>query len=318
MRAIVNLITKALIDDTIDEVGGPAARRSFEKQLEDISAYLDSNGQLKVAAETKNKPRLSSYHKFCIDRNLFLNFDFGYYYDKHSIVDSFFPTFIDSVSKATNSRSGSMSDKIYFSFQVFNQVLESYTTARMSFFEALTKKYDTLDKRVSYTYTLDYTRHGHKYGILKSVFCDLYNCLDKIGHLVYYYFTEYNPTVSKDIYFSWLLNDDFKVVVEKNNNFQLLALRNLAVDFEEGYQYSYLRKLRNRITHSFLNINSGIAYNEKFSTYEITEAMLIEAVDELFLILKSALMYSVIAISSTKPDEIIMPMVATQEKQIFF
>lgn len=318
MRKIVILYTKALDDDSIVEVGGPATRETFSQNLNEISAYLGSHGQLNIVDKIKIPKSISKYLRFCLERNLFLNYDFGYYYDKHSVEDSFFPSFVENPNEKQIDRNSIMSERIYFSFQVFNQVLESYTAARLHYYQSLSKNYDNLDKLIHYTYTYDYTRHGYRYGIFKSIFLDLYNCLDKIGHLIYYYFSKNGISIKKDIYFNWLLNDSFKEVILEKKNFQLLALRNLALDFEDGYQYNYLNKIRNRITHSFLNINEGIAYDEKFSSYEITEEMLSNAVEDLFLILKAAIMYSVIAISSVKPDGLIFPITATPESQIFF
>ena len=75
-----------------------------------------------------------------------------------------------------------------------------------------------------------------------------------------------------------------------------MALYDLALDFRENHIYHYLKKLRNRITHSFLNINVGEAYNEKYKTFEITEDRLIKYNKTLFIMIKAAIMYSVLAI----------------------
>lgn len=231
-------------------------------------------------------------------------------------MDSFFPNFVEKFSDV-RSRNAFMSENIYFCFQVFNQIIESYTSARLRYYQALHERYDDLDDMVVYAYGFDYVRHSYRCGGLKSIFCDLYNCLDKIGHLMHYYFAHEGATLGKDVYFSWLLNGEFKNVVLESGSYQLLALRSLALDFEDGYQYNRFKKIRNRITHSFLNINQGMFYDDSFSSYEITEDVLVESVGEMFLIVKAAIMYSTIAISSIKPDGPTATMQVTTEQKIF-
>jgi len=318
MQTVIELLEKALEDTSIDEIGGAQARESFSKQLSWYREFLQSQDQTTGQRNTESSRKLSAYHRFCLSKNLFMNFDFGYYYDRKSVMDDFFPGFVDSLKERQSERNGVMSERIYFSFQVFNQVLETYTTARFQYYLVQTKGFGNQDKLVAFTYTLDYTRHGMKYGLMKSLFCDLYNCLDKIGHLVFLYFTQQNPDPTRSLYFNWLLSDEFASVVDKNNDFQLLALRNLALDFEDGYPYNQLNRLRNRITHSFLNINEGIAYDDRFSSYEVTIESFQKSIEELFLIVKAAVMYAVVAISSIRPKGQIASMPVTKEKDIFF
>jgi hypothetical protein len=104
-----------------------------------------------------------------------------------------------------------MSKKTYFCFQTFNQLLEDFTAARYNFYQALNLKHKKLDSRVQYIYTLDYTQHSLKYGILKSVFATLYNCLDKIANIIKFYFSNEEININKiEIYFDWLTKNFFK------------------------------------------------------------------------------------------------------------
>lgn len=317
MRTEAELLRRALTDPELRNIGGSSPKKAFAERLEQVELYLTSEGQM-TEQHSQAKTGLTKYESFMLEYNLVLNYEFGNYYDKFSLRDSIFPIFVEETTAARYEKNGVMSERIYFAFQVFNQIVEVYTTSRYLFFQALTKSFRKQDKMVSFGYTFDYTIHGIKYGILKSIFCDLYNCLDKIAHLVSYYFGGVPPTPSSNIYLESLLSDEFAKIVVEKNSFQLLALRSLALDFEEGYQYHHLRKARNRITHSFLNINEGLGYSEKFRDYEISEDILIEDVHQLFVILKSAVLYFVSAVGQTTPDGRMLTLEAVLEKDIYF
>ncbi len=211
-----------------------------------------------------------------------------------------------------------MSEKVYFCFQIFNQLFEDYTTARYDYYQALHVKHKKIDSKVKYIYTFDYTQHSLKYGKLKSVFSSLYNCFDKIAHITKFYFSnseiEFNNI---NIYFDWLTTQEFKQIIKKNGNFQLLALYNLAIDFKNNGSNYGLNRIRNRITHSFLNINVEISFDEKYSDFEITEDILIDGINNLFVLVKSAIMYTLIAIRHTGEHEKTMPMYATMQNDIY-
>jgi hypothetical protein len=249
---------------------------------------------------------------------LYLNYDFGYYYDKNSLKDNLFPNLQEEISSKEFKKLSTMSKKTYFTFQVFNQILEDYTTARYNYFEALNENYKKIDAQINYISTLDYTRHCLKYGLLKSTFSKLYSCLDKIAHLVRYYFSGHELRESDiNIYFDWLTTDEFKQVIKNNNDYQLLALHSLALDFKTNGQYYRLNQIRNRITHSFLNINVGIGYDSEYKVFEIEEERLIEQIQELFLIVKSAILYTIITINRLSQNKSNISMPAIMQKEIF-
>ncbi len=310
------LLKKALKDNELAEVGGMSALEYFNNKLKYIENYFSEIDS--VPRELNPPSTINKYEKFVLTNNLYLNYDYGYYYDKNSLTDNLFPNLQEEISSEKFKKLSVMSKKTYFSFQVFNQILEDYTTARYNYFDALNKNYKKIDAQINYISTLDYTRHCLKYGLLKSTFSKLYGCLDKIAHLVKYYFSEHKLKESDiNIYFDWLTTDEFKQVIKQNKDYQLLALHSLALDFKTNGQYYRLNKIRNRITHSFLNINVGIGYDPEYRDFEIEEESIIEQIRELFLIVKSAILYTIIAINrlSQKSSNISMP--AIMQKDIF-
>jgi hypothetical protein len=311
-----HLLKKALNDDQLAQVGGMSALQHFNNKLKDIEKYFS---KIKFSPKKLNPPStINKYEKFVLTNNLYLNYDFGYYYDKNSLKDNLFPNLQEEISSKEFKKLSAMSKKTYFTFQVFNQILEDYTTARYNYFEALNENYKKIDAQINYISTLDYTRHCLKYGLLKSTFSKLYSCLDKIAHLVRYYFSGHELRESDiNIYFGWLTTDEFKQVIKNNNDYQLLALHSLALDFKTNGQYYKLNQIRNRITHSFLNINVGIGYDSEYKNFEIEEERIIEQIRELFLIVKSAILYTIIAINRLSQNNSNVSMSAIMQKDIF-
>lgn len=284
------LLIKALEDNRIMNIGGNRAIDAFNNELISIDEILKEN---KFKNKKKKKVCISNgYIEFILTNNLFLNYDFGYYYDQDSLIDSFFPNFIEKLNDEKSEKHSWMAKKIYYCFQIFNQILENYVSSRYLYYLAITENYNQLNKITNFIYMLDYTKHSINYGLLKTVFINLYNCLDKIAQIIFYYFDLKTPNINNKIYFGSILCDDFKNVIIKRDNFQLLALYSLCLDFQDSYPYYELQWIRNKITHSFLNINSGIVYTEENSLdFEITEDELQKKCSSMFLIIKASLMY---------------------------
>jgi len=310
------LLEQAVKDPQVSEIGGVGATTYFTRKLQTLHDYLEEAGY--DPSITIKIPKMSRYHHFVLKNNLFLNYDFGYYYDKSSLKDTLFPTLVEEVLTEQYVKNKVMSKKIYFTFQIFNQLLEDFSTARYNYYSALCGKHEGYDKYTNYVYTLDYTRHSLKYGLLKSAFSMLCNCLDKVAHLVRYYLDKSEVfSVGNNIYFDWFTSNQFKHAIVKFNNFQLLALRSLAMDFKENNIYHRFKYLRNRVTHSFVNVNVGIGYDNEYDSFEITEDELTEQLNQLFMIVKSAMLYAVIGISKCHCDGPKGTMTATMQNQIF-
>jgi hypothetical protein len=137
-----------------------------------------------------------------------------------------------------------------------------------------------------------------KYGFLKASFVRLFNILDKIAHLV---FTYYELNIDrKDIYFKDLKTEQFEALILSKKSLDLLALHSLAWDFLTNQILSYLSKTRNLLTHEFIDIKIDMydfnSKDEYYREHHISEQMLCNQIDDLFLVVKSALMYFVNAL----------------------
>jgi hypothetical protein len=119
------------------------------------------------------------------------------------------------------------------------------------------------------------------------------------------------------VYFDWLQTDQFKELIIKENVLPLLALCNLSLDFQEGYQYFRLKKIRNRITHTYLNVNEEFLDDDLIADSQIRESALVNAVNTMLYVTKSAMFYFVSAIRLQGNSENIVSMPAVMQKDIF-
>jgi len=297
------LLNHALQDKDLEEIGGIAIKTVFQDQIK-----LIDNNYFKCDCEPIKgifPSTIDDYEKFVMSNNLYLNYDFGYYYDKSSLTDNFCLTStesIEEIEKTHLDKNKHTSKRIYFCSQIFNQILEDFATARCNFYQSLKLDYSSIDINTNYISTFDNTKHSIKYGNLKNIFASLTNILDKVAHvlLIYYEIEDYDPNDSK-IYFANLLAEPFKNVVIDSKNRHLLALCSLANDFnDKKYPYYKYKKLRNRITHSFVNINIGSDYKQyNDGNFEIEESTLIENAGEMFQIVKASILYLTLATHET-------------------
>ena len=75
--------------------------------------------------------------------------------------------------------------------------------------------------------------------------------------------------------------------------------------------------MRNRITHSFLNVAMDFSHSKEHEIYETSDELLIEHIHSLFIVVKSAIIYTIIAIRLDGTENNTVPMVATLQSDIF-
>ena len=115
-------------------------------------------------------------------------------------------------------------------------------------------------------------------------------------------------------------DDEFKriIAILRKQNYRLLALFSLSLDFKEDSPYNNLKKIRNRITHSFLNVAMDFSLSNPDEVYEISEDLLIEHINSLFIVVKSAIIYTIITIRlDSKKENNALSMTATMQSDIY-
>jgi hypothetical protein len=287
----MELLKRALGADNTLEIGGQNAIDSFNLHLASLENYLSNKKKTSIS----NYLEPSLYQAFCSSKNIYLNFCFKCYKCESGYKDNFFPPFIEKIKHTSDEerlKYHSFSKKMYYSVKMLDQILEDYATSRSIYFNASANNFADLDEDTEYISVLNYCKNSIKYGYLKTAYIKLFNTLDKIAHLTFYNY----ELEDNNIYFNSLLSASFKDFIIKSNNRGLLALHDLALDFEAGGIYNHLKIIRHLITHEFMDIKLDMFLDsnkqlELTENRNLTETLLVDYLDELFQIVKAALLY---------------------------
>lgn len=288
----LDLLKNSLKAENTLEIGGQGAINYFKHNLASLEEYLSNKRRVEIS----QKIVPTSYQTFCSSKNIYLNFCFNCYKCDNGFKDNFSPPYIENIKKNTLAeerlRYHSFSKKMYYSIKTLNQILEDYSTSRSIYFNANTYNFNNLDAQTEYFSVLDYCKNSIKYGYLKTAYMKLFNILDKIARLTFYNY----GLEQTDIYFKSLLDSAFKGLISKSNNRGLLALHNLSWDFEQNGIYNHLRIIRKYLTHEFIDVKIDMfsesnTQKELEENHHLTETLLIDYLDELFQIVKAALLY---------------------------
>ncbi|AAN49880.1 MULTISPECIES: LA2681 family HEPN domain-containing protein [Leptospira] len=285
------LYEKALKSRDLEAIGGIEAVKYFQEQHDELSKSLE-NFQ---PAPTYTPKDQIPYLTFCQSKNLFLNHHFGYSFNADSFTDNMYPPFFQSAEEETVN--GGFSKGVYFCTRLYNQILEEFSTARILYFETTRNNFSDKNQITHYIYTYDSTKNSIANGLFKSIYTKLFNILDKVAAIVYIYFLKYEPGDFPSTFgFDWLLKEPFTPKIKSEQNYQLLALNSLAMDFQTGFIYHHLRVRRNNIVHWFLDVYETSP--EVADEYHLSFNELEEDVQRLFLISKAALFYLQAAVES--------------------
>jgi len=321
-----DLFEGSLKDERLKNIGGEFAIKSFQNLLNELNKYLSGNkikvtnnflenlrkwflnlprklivyvSKTRIRKVNKSLVNLRKYQNFVLDKNLFLNFHFGFNINKNSLKDVILPPFISIKSSGTTAEYHGFERNIFYAAKHLNQIIEDFTSARYLYFLATIGELNvTTADMTEYMYTLDYAHNNLEYGILKTVFTKLFNILDKIANFLYMYFEIEH---SRDVNLNSLTYEKFKNLVKDLNNLQLLALFELSLDFQEGYSYNYLQKLRNNLVHKYLDIKEIEGYeveDEEYKTNHIYKDKFFKYIQLMLEISKAAIMYTVLALET--------------------
>jgi len=289
-----DLLEKALEDDRVKNIGGEEAIEGFRNSSEGLNTIIEENN---IKILNKSKEKLNKYQRFVLDSNLYLNYHFGFFINEQSLKDNLTPPFLSKrLNESTNENLANycgFDENIFCSIKQLNQIVEDFVSARYLYYLIICGNLGRVSPDMTeYIYTNDYTRNKLEYGILKTIYTKLFNILDKVANFIFTYYDIHN---SEDVYFHNLTDERFKCLVKNKGNRQVLALYSLSMDFQAGYQYNYLKGIRNSITHEYLDIDEmGVNFKDNESKKRIYKENFISDIQLLFEITKSAILYSVL------------------------
>jgi len=288
------LLEKAVKEENTVYYGGQGSLNSFKKELATVTGFIAKFKMRPSSQMTVYSPK-SRYLIFCMKKNLFLNFCFSCFKCKQGYNDSLPIYFIDKVAdnhQENNYMNSSYSKRTYYSIKTLNQIYEDYSTARYLYFHAINKNFYITNKTTKYISALDYCTNSLQYGLLKTAYIKLFNILDKLAQLIY---TNYGIE-QKNIYFTDLKSSVFETLIVEKNSRNLLALHSMAWDIKKDQIFHYLSKVRNYLTHEFIDIIRFERRSEEFKDaffyeHHLSEDQIKHNIEDLFLLVKSALMY---------------------------
>jgi tetratricopeptide (TPR) repeat protein len=98
-----DLLKNAISLKNTEEVGGEVALKTFNKKYEEVCHIIEKY-KLKRPTEKVMQNSKSDYIKFCMDKNIFLNYCFNCYQCEDGIKDNFNPLFLERINFLTDNK----------------------------------------------------------------------------------------------------------------------------------------------------------------------------------------------------------------------
>ncbi len=288
-----NLLSRAL------ELGVPIeAESSFRSYLKAIEYLFSGTEFLKKLPEFPGYTIKAEHDferfsvQFCLDNRLYLNLcNFCQKCDA-AIGDT---ANIDKMVVKINKNSGWQypENDPYLALSAYlNQIKQDYVTAR---FLLILSRYkglnlDFVDRHVRIIDTLDYSVHNVNIELIKASFKGFYDTLDKIAYFINDYLELQIEAKKVNFHKIWYVDERNKKLrdkIENTRNGSLNALFDIHRDFELE-PCDRLRKIRNALTHRFINIRM---FQDPEDEENMTEDTLFECTLELARLVRNAIMY---------------------------
>lgn len=143
-----------------------------------------------------------------------------------------------------------------------NQIKQDYVTARLLLVLSQYKglNLDFADKNVRIINTMDYSIHNIRTELAKKAFKSLADILDKVAFFIKDYLNLNMADEKVDFHSVWYDYDKkikkrvIRPKIQQTKNVSLNALFDLHLDFEYQGAYHPLKKMRNALTHRFIDV----------------------------------------------------------------
>ena len=170
-----------------------------------------------------------------------------------------------------------------------NQIKMDYVSSRFLLILSQSEKInlDLINKNVVLINTLSYEEQDIRVQLLKNSFSSFYNILDKISHLINSYFNLNKKPDRLNFHNVWNnKNNNINGTLSSLNNPGLCALYDIHLELKPKHEKFYLRKIRNDITHNFLQVKLFKVEEDDMTIDELKDHTI-----ELAKIVKNAIIY---------------------------
>ncbi|MFC1932620.1 LA2681 family HEPN domain-containing protein [Chloroflexota bacterium] len=296
IKEAYSLLSKAL------EIGvQPEAASYFQDYLKKIEIHsgdkdiLSSDFSGYPGYTIKSNSKIDIFLiEFCMKHRLYLNpCDFCQNCDAAIGDTAFLSQMVVSMS---NGKDPIKQDPFLRLSSYLNQIKQDYVTARLLLVFSQYKglNLDFVDKNVRIINTMDYSIHNIRIELIKKAFKSLADILDKVAFFINDYLNLDTSDEKVDFHSIWYDYDKkmkknvIKTKIQQTNNISLNALFDLHLDFEYQGAFHHLKKMRNALTHRFINVREML---DKEDDENISPETLRSRTIELACLTRSSILY---------------------------
>lgn len=310
LRMMYYVKSRNLIVESLEKGIIPEAKPGFEKLLvwlddklentELVENYPNDYG-IKIESDSKFKEFFIS---FCLENKLYLNVCNYCQECQEAIGDPIvIPKMIVELKKDKNTNFF-VSDPFLILSGYLNQIKQDYISARFLLALSHYKEFgfEFIDKKVSLIDTLDYRKYNIYIQLMKTSFMRFYNILDKIAFFINEYLEIGESERNISFHRIWYSNPiDILKDIRNTRNISPNAIYKIHKDLYDNGYFSYLKELRDALTHRFVNIY----HFEKEDSERMSEESLFNKTLELSKFTRNAIMYLInfVYIKESKKEE---------------
>lgn len=303
----------------VDEVN-PEAKQYYKNIFDKLENLFETK---RVKKKTKAFPgikikgrskREQYLIKYCIENKLYLNYCNHCQQCDAAVGDNIL---IRKMIVPLHKESSLRDDKFLQLSSYLNQIKQDYVTARLLLVESQNRStdYSYVDKYVTLIDACDYSKYHIYVQLLTTSYKLLYDTMDKVAYFINEYL--HLGINDRNVNFTTIWYSDVKERKLRSNivntrNISLSAIYNIQTEILDG-EYKVLRRIRNKLTHSFLKIKS---FDTNSARLELTEQEMYEYTLQLTKLVKSIIIYLLIFVTleeskkEAKSNEKIVPIFA--------
>lgn len=296
------LESQKLLGQALASTLDPQMKETFGRTLDRVNAIVEAHSEMQpedVSEVTLRSPFHEHLHSVCSHYGLYLCP--GTHITTLQGRPLGDPMFVKQLYSPLTD--GNRTDR-YITF--LNEIKQDYVLARFLFIQSQyrTENIDIVDLGLSQYYPLDYSMNSTYVQLLKTSYVTAVNLLDKAANFVWDYCEVASLSRQRDVNFRSIWSDQnssnrLRPELASRQNFLLLALLDMAMEFSAKGRLSKANILRNALTHRFLVVHDMMPNEQENSDIpRILHKDLVEECITILQLARSAIMYLILFVDS--------------------